>query len=424
MSKKLKYTPASFTIYGILLYLIVFIIGPYKWEIKNWNAILVLVIGYICLFLGMAVYKYYNRHYKITLHRNRTSLNTLQNNGITTFRIPYFGECILLFVELLVLISFVLYMRNISTYISISHLSEISDTRYLLADKLSFIQKLSNYLILMGIPVFIITAYADIIRIKALRVLRIICFWLPSISFIVTGARWDFILSLFIFVSIDTSSDELKARFKRKWPFLIVSIGIIAVLLFISFNLFETRGTGNSITTYSPNYGNIDIKDIYVPLMSKGKGLFQTFLYVTHSVPYYSAVFDKIDFSHPQYGTYALGYLRIFSPVFNSWNAFAYYNPVLSGSYTPTITGFFIDFGFWGSFFGMFLSGIYFEFVELNSKKYALMRFIKPIILFRCFMSLQGYFYTMAANDFIVFILVILWIIVIFINKSLGRKNK
>ena len=45
---------------------------------------------------------------------------------------------------------------------------------------------------------------------------------------------------------------------------------------------------------------------------------------------------------------------------------FVWHNPALTGFYTPTITGFFIDWGFEGAFLAMFLTG-YFSIIYVRA---------------------------------------------------------
>lgn len=417
---RIKYDPLHFTLYGFVFYFVAYIIGPYNWEIKDWNAIMVLILGYIFFFAGMILSKGITSHYRIQFHASRLSHSNRGNFPLTKI-----SEKVLVIGQIIVTAAFFIYIMNIRSYISISRISELTDTRYMLADNLSFVQKLANYIVFAGIPIYIITGYTTEIHNKLLRVMRTPCFWMPAVSFLVTSARWNFILSVFIFffVNYDTKRTEFEL-FKKEKGKLAKRISIIIIILLgiVVLVLFGTRGINTSVTTQMPYYGTIDIKDAYVPLFGLKKMVYQVFFYINHSVPYFTKIYGMFDFSHPQFGTDAFSHLRIIIPAFGNWNEFVKYNPIMTGSYVPTIGGFFIDWGFYGAFIAIFLVGYIFEYIHIRAEDIALMRYLKPIVLFQCFMSLEGYVLNIAATNILAFVTIVIGLIVLITNKI--RTNR
>ncbi len=401
----MKYKPENFLLYGIMIYIILLAIGPYNYYIKNYLALLYLLFSFFLLFIGI-------KSAKIKVLKKSIKFYNFKSMSIN-------AEKVLILIEIFAIICFCYYLLSVSSAIELNSNSGTMEGDFRTnATNISLLAKIANIGSHASIGVFIIVENTFSVKSKLLIRLSKVLFWLPAVSSIMIGARWLTLVSIILFFVVQRCSlDTYKRKHSKNYFYYVVAIALIIIAL----NLFLVRGVSNYATSYMPYYGQIEIKSLYknlnISTYGYGKALYNLFYYFTHSVPYFLTIFDKVDYNVHFYGFY---FARIFGFFFKSlpqYQDIVATQPCLNGTYSTFITGYFYDFGLFGSLLMIFFSGRFFGWVQQNCYRSIFLQFIRPIILTMSLLAPIYYFWHVASMDFIIFTLIIEYIIVKFFNK-------
>lgn len=398
----IKYTPQRFLAYGIIIYIFLFIFGPYSFELRNVEAISYLLAVYFLWFFGMKC-----SGIKITKHNS-----VAQNKA--KLELSDFSEYILLFLEFINILAFIVYciyfMRNV-----MGGNAAIGDTRKQ-ASEIPFVFKLIQAESYLTVSIYIVVSYATNIRIKFLETLSKIGLFIPAVIVMLSGARWTLFVVLIIFMVVENTKSKHKKLSKAMW---IISCSIIVLLLLLCFFFFAVRGLSSTYTSTMPYYGEIDTKYIWQIIGNSGLGkpIYSIFYYFTHSIPYYAQVFEMINIPHIHLGAYMLRIINFFFDSFPSYMGIVNELPCLTGSYSTFVTGYIRDYGFWGTPVMIFVTGIIMGKLHLASSYSALAFRLEPYILAMCILSPIYYIWHVGSIDFMIVTMLALQILLFFTNR-------
>lgn len=400
-----KYTPQHFLSYGIMIYLFLYIIGPYSFEIRNGGAIVYLIIAYVIWYLGIKCACVTGRQIHIDTEKDRE------------WKISDFSECILVVIEGLNFVATVVYALYFVVHI-ISGQS-LGDFR-VLASGMPFIFKLIQAESYITVGIYIIVSYGQV-QSKLLKLISKIGIFIPVAITMLSGARWTLFVVLIVFGIVEKT--RVKDRKTSKFLKIVFFIAI-CILLGICFLLFMVRGVSSTYTTQMPYYGKIEVKSIWHVIgdSSLGKPIYNIFYYFTHSVPYYAQIFDQIDVSNLHFGAYMFRVIGFFFSSFPAYNSIAKQIPCLVGSYTPFVTGYMRDFGLFGTLIVTFFTGLVMGKLYKYKKRSRVALVLQPYMLTMCVLSPLYYIWHVGSIDFMIVTAIALCAILQITNKIYIRK--
>lgn len=401
----IKFTPQHFLTYGILIYLFLYIIGPYSFEIRNWTAIVYLVIAYVMWYLGIKCACVTGRQVHIDTEKDQE------------WKISDFSEYILVIIEGLNFAAAVVYGMYFLIHIIAGQ--SMGDFRNL-ASGMPFIFKLIQAESCITIAVYIIVSYGQV-HCKLLKLMSKAGLFIPVMITMLSGARWTLFVVLIIFGIVEKTCVKDRKTSKFIKFLLCIAIGI---LLGICFLLFMVRGVSSTYTTIMPYYGEIEVKAIWQIIGNSplGKPIYNIFYYFTHSVPYYAQIFEQIDMSEPHFGAYMFRVIGFFFSGFPAYNTIVKEIPCLVGSYTPFVTGYMRDFGLFGTLIVTFFMGFVMGKLYKYKRRSRVALVLQPYMLTMCVLSPLYYIWHVGSIDFMIVTAIALCAILQITNKIYIRK--
>lgn len=401
----IKYTPQHFLGYSLLIYMLLFIVGPYSYEIRSGWALLYLLIAYFLWFIGIKISA-------MTRGRIRTVEKEMTFSD--------FSEYVLLFIECVTLLLSLLYL--LYYVIKVFGAGKFGDTRNL-TSQFPAVLRMVPYVSYITVAIYIIISYSSEVKVKLLRILSKVCVFLPSILFLVSGGRWTLFVVLLLFWVVECSRGKSFSLSKKmKW----VICGVIVILLLFCFLLFAIRGVSSTYVTYMPYYGNIETKDIWEIIGSSplGKPIYSIFFYFTHSIPYYAEVFEQIAPEHFYYGAYMCRIIGFLSSSFPQYKTIVQEVPCIVGSYSTFVTGYIRDWGFIGTMPAIFATGWLMGSIDKLKNMRNLARVMQPYMLVMCLISPLYYGWHAGGMDFMMVLTLALYGMLKVTNRIYIKKER
>lgn len=401
----IKYTPQHFLGYSLLIYMLLFIVGPYSYEIRSGWALLYLLIAYFLWFIGIKISA-------MTRGRIRTVEKEMTFSD--------FSEYVLLFIECVTLLLSLLYL--LYYVIKVFGAGKFGDTRNL-TSQFPTVLRLIPYESYITVGIYIIISYSSEVKVKLLGILSKVCVFLPSILFLISGGRWTLFVVLLLFGGVECSrGKKFSLSKKMKW----VICGVIAALLFFCFILFAIRGASSTYVTYMPYYGNVETKDIWEIIGSSpfGKPIYSIFFYFTHSIPYYAEVFEQIAPEHLYYGAYMCRIIGFLSSSFPQYKTIVQEIPCIVGSYSTIVTGYIRDWGFVGTMPAIFVTGWLMGSIDKLKNMRNLARVMQPYMLVVCLLSPLYYGWHAGGMDFMMVLTLALYGMLKVTNRIYIKKER
>ena len=175
----IKYTPKHFVLYGIFIYCLLLLVGPYNYHFKNIHAIIYLVIAYLFLFAGIYSSKF------IVASKLKIKTNFFNIQEISTK-----SENVLIIVEVISFICFLIYFFTLNKNIS-NEMSFMSGDYRDVASQGSALSKIAFAGCNSSIGVYIIVKCTKTINNKFLKIMCRYLYWLPAVTNLLVGARWS-----------------------------------------------------------------------------------------------------------------------------------------------------------------------------------------------------------------------------------------
>lgn len=412
----LKYKPKYFFLYGVIIYFLLYFFGPYEFTLYSIKGVIYYLLAmflFACgLQLGNIRFGKFNNQYK-QYEKIKSSKSI---------------EIYLFIAELIAGIFFLIYISEVLQLTGASYKFG-SDLRIVLSESRSFLNKISEIGMYISIACFLIIESLDI-KSRLLLNISNIFFWLPSLAMLLIGARWDVFVSILVFFTSKgyrRRNINKKIKPKKKWKkFLAIFLFAVFLIIILGlvYKLFQSRGMVNATEEMLMYPGDIALKPFYLELYKLSKGLvdpiYKIFLYFTHSMPFFTWLFENNTFSQTYHGAY------LFRSVGFICNAigisFPDYKTIIasqsfSGYYSTFIGGYLIDFGKIGSLIMIFLTGTLFDKLSLTAKKSKYADSIVPVILVMCLIAPIYYFWHMGSIDFILIEVTFLFLGIAILNK-------
>lgn len=405
----IKYTPRHFLIYGIAVYLLLFFIGPYNFEIRSLTAIGYLAGAYFLWFFGI-------RCGRIRWSAGVEPKGNMEQDG----RLTDFSEFMLVALEGMIAVGTAVYLLYLWR-VMLHGQMVFGDLRTQVSQMPKIFKALQSACYL-AVGIYATVSYAQPVRSRLLKVLSKIGLLSPIVLTLVTGARWSTFVILILFLTVETGNGGFK-RMSAAAKLLIGLTGI--VLLGVCFALFAKRGISTGFATEMPYYGTIATKDIWLIIGSTalGKPVYSIFYYFTHSVPYYASVFSDINLDNLAYGALLFRIIGFFWGGFPAYKDIVSRIPVLIGSYSTFLTGFMRDFGYIGSLVATFATGVLMGKTWCLRKRYKLAQIMQPFFLTMCILSPIYYIWHVGSIDFMIVTTVGLHYLLKLSNRIYIRKR-
>ncbi|MFY2158378.1 O-antigen polymerase [Cytobacillus firmus] len=418
MKKKLliKLKPSNFIVYGLVVYFIIYLLGPYNYTIYSIEGVFYYFVSFLLLFLGAFIVQ------KMSTEKQRSVKKEYE------VIISKKSEILLQIISVVSIISFIIYFQEIIRLPTNNYNFASEDLRLELSASRSTLNKIAEMTMLTGPVSYLISSNVRKLNYKITTPLTLIAFFIPSFGFLSVGARGVAIISLFIFL-INHLVLKMRlvtnSKFKKVLKRLMPLVAVFIVVYFIG-NLFIGRpGLLKAEDLFLIYPGDTKLKVFYGflndNLLHQLDPLYKAFMYYTHSFPVFTYFYTEAPQSGIFYG--ALQFSFIFF-VLNAVglssvdpNSVVLYNPT-AGLYSTFISYFIIDYGKWLALFIIFFSGIVFGLIYNSARSGKIGYFIYPIILTMCFISPIYYFWTVGRMDVMLF-----WYFLFYpILKLLGLK--
>lgn len=352
------------TVFALVLF------GPFKYTIYSDVGVIYFIFCSILFVIGLS-----NRKYTIS---KRVS------NYKISFDISKQGIFILALVDILVIISFALFVRSIISTIGSSFSFASEDYRYLLEGR-STLEKLVEAMLHFAAPVFIFFEFSETkFKYRKLYYLSIFTYWLPPLAYLMSGGRWStfFYLLMFIFIKRRNkrkSKKRMSGAFLKKLIFLV----LVFILLASVYSLFTERGYLSIYENYLFKPGDITLRGWAQELINITNGAPITFFKISHyfseSISSFSYLFANYSGQSHLYGLYSFSVLTYLMMPFG-YNSNGFKKIVLSypgaGKYMTFVHGYIVD---WGVFFAplmILITGLLFSKIERSRNTSILCRLL------------------------------------------------
>lgn len=410
--KKSDISPSKFIIYGLLSYFILYFFGPYKYTIYSLTGVVYFIFCFLLFWSGAyTVERMGKRFYCGSYFRIELSPKS---------------EKFIYAISILSIIFFVKYLTYVISVPNIEIEFGVGDLRDLAQANRPTSNKISEILMNLGIISYLITSSVSRLKYKTTRLVSTIAFLLPGAALLAIGARGAAVISIIIYFIVCKTQTVRGFNVKRsngKITKLIVFFSFGFFLLII-LKLFSTRGVAKDITDiYLMNYGDVSVRSPYLwintildnQLSNVLKGLF----YYTHSLPFFTWLFNESTYSTWYYGALqfrSLGFIfSLFGVPFPQYLDIVKSQPFY-GYYPTCIQGFLLDWGLYLTPIMVYLTGILFGLIHISNKKGGFGYFIYPIILMMCFISPIYYFWNINQTDFVLLLYIPIYIILHFLG--------
>lgn len=410
----IKYKPSSFIIYGVFIYVVLYILSPFSYKIYSIDALFYLILCFFLLWGGARLVeggkKIYNTKWVISINKGK--------------------ERILIFIMLLSLVMALLYLLYV-TSLSTSYIFATEDLRSALSENRPTYTKVAEILAIAGIPCFLILSFIDSLNYKITRILSYISFFLPSIMILSVGARGTAIVSILILLF------HLRILKNKKWRrtkasltkkqriILIFSITIVFVFIVQLFTYRKSVESFNSRSFYSLN--DVEYKYDYLKLNEKLDNrldpIYGILDYYNHSVPTFT-YFYAVTKNDEHFKIYPFAYqFYYFWTIFHAINLIdfdivdVYDSNPTKGRYSTFVLGYITDYGYFFALLMIFLTGLLLGLMWKNSQKGGICFFIDTIILTMVFLAPIYYIWSVGSISAILFFY---FMIILFIRKGIS----
>lgn len=413
---KISLKPSSFILYGILFYILLYVISPFKYHIYSYESLLYLGLSFFLLYIGTKIGEHGNFNSKkkwIVRLNKKTELYLI----------------VIMFISIFMAILYLLYVSSLK----VDYTFATEDLRATLGDNRPTYTKFAEIIATAGIPCFFILSYMDHYAFKFTKITSYVAFFLPSIMILSIGVRGVAIVSIIIFFIhlfiLKKRKYSLKLKITKLKEHLLRFVIIFIIFIFIIQIFINRPGEGNlsTFSIYTPN--DIEYRTFHRKLNEKLDykldPYYRMFDYYTHSVPTFSYFYSKtIDSNIKNYPfSYQLYFFwTILKPLgLSSFNVFdVFYENPTTGRYSTFITGYIMDYGYFYALLMIFLTGLLLGYIWKNSQKGGLCFFIDSIILTMMFLAPIYYFWNVGSISAILFMY---FVIIYFIRKGLILKN-
>lgn len=387
-----KFRAHSFILYGLITYFIFFFLGPYKFTIYNFEGLLYCLFAFLLMFIGAWAF-------------DRPMFKKDLMNTKYDIRLPKTAEVFLNLMVIVSLIAFSIYLIGIRNNPEISNYSfGAEDYRDLISINRSMLSKISEVLMYTGVAVYLIVSRLGQTNYKFTKLFAIFGFFLPAFAILAVGARSRVITTIGLYLIIYfMNKRELKRKpiidIKKFYKYRFLFLIIFVILGYYTMNLFSTRGQYDATYQIVKYTGDTVLKDGFLRLFILTDGLvnpiYKALWYYTHSIPAFTWAYDRFVDVPSYFGAYLFylpGYiLRTIGLNFPEYLLIASKSPI-SGLYSTYLTGYFLDWGIYGTLIISFLTGALFGRISYSSKQKKLSYYILPIVLFMCWVAPIYYF--------------------------------
>jgi oligosaccharide repeat unit polymerase len=407
--------PSSWLLYGTGLYLVNIFLGPYTYEIADPTGIYYFVFCWIVFFSSLLFGE------RVVMSKHRVSVRT------TAYALSPSAEKKLFFYMLVILLAaaasvfYFYYIADLfadSRSVDLRMKASISGSR-VLGEGGAWMMRFVISVVSGAPAAYLLVCQLHRTHFSFTKTMSIICLATPAMLVFLQGGRNAAIYVVFLAILAGFIQIKRGLPFfsNSRWHRLGMSMAIIFVFIYSGF-LFIYRGHAETAQELSRDVvmlkmasGNdVRLKQVYLELDNATGNylspLFMGSFYLGHSLPFFSALFERSSYDVIFWGAYhlrALGYIfRFFGLEFTQYLDIVESQPFF-GLYPTAVQGFLLDFGLYGTFFfiaifGFLLGAVYRR--TLQNRLWAII--FLPICQIMAFVF-PIYPITWGASDFVVY---------------------
>lgn len=396
-------------LYGLLLVLSLLFLGPYSYKLYSLDAILYFVLCCVLFLFGMSV--------------NTKKIPHIKRE----YYLSSIGQKILIILDLISIVCAIYFL-----FIAISNTTDFSfaggDFRSSIAENRSVIQRISEALMHISAPIYLIFYYSKNKSRKTYNLIVLFSYWLTPLAYLGIGARWSvfFYILLFFYVNviekkknrINLKKIKQKINLNKAITWVILAVFFISVFSIV-FTLFDTRGgINNADSIYMFEIGDIEMKGWAKVLYSYSSALFNPLFkilhYFSHSIPAFTYFFDNYNIGTPVlYGLFSLSVLQYILIPFGYSTTYMknlLYSLKGSGFYMTFLHGYIVDFGLFFAPIFIMLTGYLFKLIEKKSTKNICCRWLYPYVIVMCFIAPIYNIWTVAMANIDMFFVILIYL--------------
>lgn len=329
-----------------------------------------------------------------------------------------FGSYVILFLNILSILSFVYFMYLFIKSVGISNLGKFNMLAFDENGRTSLEQITLMVMQLGGEAAFLIMSCDKTKNYKKIKSLSSLILFLPGIRALMLGTRYTIAVETLLFLIV--KGKDLKNNISKKFFSKIkklVFVLLLIVLFGIFMHLFATRSVAyTAVQKYEFEIGDMKLKPVWEKLyyLTDGKiDALCTFSDYMAEAPYIFSYYCKYGIPETPFGG-----IMMLRPIMKSVGALIGYSnlydditsEMMTGKYSGCFYAIICDCGLFLAPLVTYLIGVFFSKVERSKKYNKISCAIYPILMVMCFFA-PVYYFNVGRLDFTIFFTVLLSIL-------------